>query len=705
MESLLAVALSFFFLNCFSPEEVQEAEDKQAKLQKQSTLGSFFKVKAAAPPTMLQRLLENKQASKKLQEARAAGQQLVVLTTEELQQTIRDHAALRGTPGRPKLPPVQTQDLVAGLAKKGRASFKRRRVEETAGTKAVLAEELLKLSEAAASPAEFKRVAVSSYQKPWKTLKKILENREVWHERAKQLQLGASVQTKKRGVANQHLKRSHTFGRGCRKGGAGRKDAFAANKQRVKAWLERERMMQHAVDGTDLLEAFLDDLQDEITLLERKEQGYAAPAKKPELYQTERNLPGFELVQSLEEYVQGLPDVVAKQRLAECRDRLTRLSENLGYRKSFGARLLKSVKGRMHRPGRLTTLTMQEEEQNVMETWMEFDAAVNLAAFGSEADLMQFVDSPADFVSRRQDLVIGWSDQIPCWLKMSRGPQIYAEFEKAKSSRLKTADFKKLEEERMQKAVAEASDLLQHAKEIEDEQGAADTEADAAEAAPDTEADTAEAEVNKAVVEVLQAEQNAGDTTLRRGVGASEDEKWRCTVEHRMILKNYLKPGADPEAEQWRPALIVKTASHCRLSNIAEDGTWKETEQFEAAGKVFVREKGRSAGRILEPWRKIRSQGLLQNWEIYGQPAAVTDGVIQQWMLQEQGQQFPCSIWVRDSVGSSWSPEVQVSMKLAHQIGVKIRGGITDLVQPTDTDFAMSLKASLKAAQAEKRRE
>ena len=148
----------------------------------------------------------------------------------------------------------------------------------------------------------------------------------------------------------------------------------------------------------------------------------------------------------------------------------------------------------------------------------------------------------------------------------------------------------------------------------------------------------------------------------------------------------------------------MKTSSHCRLSNIAADGTWREDEQFEAAGKVVTRKKGRSAGRILESWVKLREAGLLQNWEVYGQPAAVTDNIIQVWMLQAQAQQFPRSIWVRDAVGSSWSPEVQLAMRLVQQIGVRIRPGITDLLQPTDTDFAMSLKASLKAAQAEEKK-
>ena len=690
-----------------------QQEEKQQSV-KQKTLETFFKRQnpaAAPPPTVLQRVLQDKQASSKLQEARAKGQQLVVLTPEELQQAIEDRAALRGTPGRPRFSQPE-QSLVAGLRVKKNNLQKynlcrQRRVEESAGTKAVIADELVKMSESAASPAEFKRTAMQMFDKPWKSLQKILKNREEWHTRAAALQIGKLAGRRKQGVANQHLKRGNLkTSRGCRKLGAGRPDMFAETKQRVKAWLERERMMQHAVDVSDLLEAFVDDVKEEVVLLERKLRGEEAAVKKELPVQKESNLPGFELLQSLQDSVQARDDASAKQRLAECKERLCRLQEHEGYRKSFKNRLVQDVGGKLHRPGRLTQLTLQEEEQAIMETWLEFDAALEVAAFGDEEQLAKFVQNPVQFQQHRADCIIGWSDQIPCWLKMTRGKQVYAASERSKKARLKTADFQKMQDEKL-KSLDEAAELLQKAKDIED----AEEETEAIQAGGmeeekevQKETGTEEQELQKAVATTLQEETALGDTTLRRGVGSAEDEKWRCTVEHRLVLKNYFKQGEDPEAYNWRPALIVKTASHCRLSNITAEGTWREDEQFEAAGKVVMRSAGRSAGRVLAPWLKLREQGLLQNWEVYGQPAAVTDAVIQQWMLQSMGEQFPCSIWVRDAVGSSWAPEVQLSMRVIGQIAVKIRAGITDLVQPTDTDFAASLKASLRAAQSEEKK-
>ena len=185
-----------------------QQEEKQQSI-KQKTLGAFFKMQtpaAAPPPTVLQRVLEDKRASSKLQEARAKGQQLVVLTPEELQQAIEDRAALRGTAGRPRFSQPE-KSLVAGLRiKKNNLQrstlYRQRRVEETAGTKAAIADELMKMSESAASPAEFQRTAVRMFDKPWKTLKAILKNRGEWQKRTAELQLGKEKGRRKQGVAN-----------------------------------------------------------------------------------------------------------------------------------------------------------------------------------------------------------------------------------------------------------------------------------------------------------------------------------------------------------------------------------------------------------------------------------------------------------------------------------------------------------------------
>ena len=69
---------------------------------------------------------------------------------------------------------------------------------------------------------------------------------------------------------------------------------------------------------------------------------------------------------------------------------------------------MEGIGGKLMQPGRMSTLSMEEEEAGVKATWMEFDAALWLAAFGSEADLVKVVADPAEFMLQRQNVVIGF---------------------------------------------------------------------------------------------------------------------------------------------------------------------------------------------------------------------------------------------------------------------------------------------------------
>ncbi len=87
-------------------------------------------------------------------------------------------------------------------------------------------------------------------------------------------------------------------------------------------------------------------------------------------------------------------------------------------------------------------MSMEEEEEGVKATWKEFDAALWLAAFGSEEDLVKIVANPSEFMQQREGVVIGFSDQIPVWVKIGRAKQVYCgdEVKKRKS----TEDFKEM---------------------------------------------------------------------------------------------------------------------------------------------------------------------------------------------------------------------------------------------------------------------
>ena len=383
------------------------------KTKRQKTLGSFWDVKAQPPVPLLQRALEtsskaaSRRVSQKLQECRQKGETLVVLTEEELALAVEEKARLRGTPGRPAtLPALQQQQqgsLVVGLQKK-RPGATGARVEETAATKAAMAKELADMAAACASPQELQREAVKAFKKPWASLKKILAGRSVWETRVKELQLGQQLSTRKRGV-NQFSKRGNMKrSQGCRRLGGGRKDSFLDLKWRLKAWLCRERELQHHVDKTDLMEAFYAEVDDEVRLIQRRLAGEPV-CEQPEtsaVQQVEPG-PGFENLRTVEAFVRELPEKDLEKRVEELTSRKKRLQAREDYRKTFLRRLLATVGGMEHMlPGRLTQLTLEEEKAAVLGSWLDYDAALHLASSSSAEQLQGHVADPEAFLRHRK---------------------------------------------------------------------------------------------------------------------------------------------------------------------------------------------------------------------------------------------------------------------------------------------------------------
>ena len=74
-------------------------------------------------------------------------------------------------------------------------------------------------------------------------------------------------------------------------------------------------------------------------------------------------------------------------------------------------------------------------------------------------------------------------------------------------------------------------------------------------------------------------EEPHGGMTQSRGQESANAEKYRITVELRQVILNYFKDGVDPVGIPG-PTAIVVGGTHCRLSNIDEQGCWRKTEEF-----------------------------------------------------------------------------------------------------------------------------
>ena len=94
--------------------------------------------------------------------------------------------------------------------------------------------------------------------------------------------------------------------------------------------------------------------------------------------------------------------------------------------------MLHHFNARLYKPQRLVSLSFQEEERRALRSWNRFDWKLNLACFRPVAELADVVKDPEGFRANVRDLVIFMNDQIPMWLKLKPGKQVYADFETRK---------------------------------------------------------------------------------------------------------------------------------------------------------------------------------------------------------------------------------------------------------------------------------
>ena len=470
------------------------SEEKQKKpLQVQYGLEKFFFGKNVKPAIEEHRkeILQHEALVKKssggrpsnatlaLQEARKRGEVMVVAAVSDFNKVVEAEAAKMlamkdgtrslGYAATAEARMVQTcADGVGALllvknsnrALKGAA---KQRNEEGAATKLEMAKQMLQMRPAFATEGDWKLSMCKLYKKPWKTLKPIVDGKKEWEKRVKDLKLGkgSTGTTAAKGTCCKGGRWLMKGGVGARATGGGRKDKFSHIKTRVKYWLEKERSLCHHVDKVDLVEEFLEQCEDEVEeclkqeSMNKKEEGEEVEDKsivKKLSFSAAVNgdvevtSADADLI-TAEDYVQQLEDVVQWRELLQ--DRILKLKSSEKYSDTFGGRLIRDIGAKLLQPGRMSVLSMEEEEQRVKATWKDFDVALWLAAFGAEDVLEKFVGSPQKFIEARSELIIGFSDQIPVWVKIGRKKEVFCEREV--KPRLNSEDFRKLQKERLKK--------------------------------------------------------------------------------------------------------------------------------------------------------------------------------------------------------------------------------------------------------------
>jgi hypothetical protein len=294
---------------------------------------------------------------------------------------------------------------------------------------------------------------------------------------------------------------------------------------------------------------------------------------------------------------------------------------------------------------RTTPLSQQEEVQR-MAGWQGWDRLLYLVAAGSEDDLADWVAQPAKFIDDRRDTVITMSDQVPVWLKPDSGKRLRPR------AAIAAASKSRAERKRRQEALHDR------------------TQDEAAAQQPRT-------------------------TIIAAGNPANS--RSRYTLCARQLIAHYFDERRQPEG-RIDTSIIIAPGRHARLENISPDGFWLTDESFTVNGKLTVRKKGDSAGKVMAGWRALRSEQpeLFQNILVWQSPTAFCDSVIWSWQQDEEAARFRNSLRLVDALATHWTLPAQERNWLQQSLQGCIPPGCTPLCQVTDTGLAQPAKAAAK---------
>ena len=435
-----------------------------------------------------------------------------------------------------------------------------------------------------------------------------------------------------------------------RKSGAGRKFHLEEIMKEVKLWHDAERRMGHQVDAHDVRLEFQDRVQWHIAAEQSKKEG--ADLKKVKKWQL-------------------------------CIDTMSKMS--LKLERQLSARLCKKMKVKLLTPSRYSQLTPTEERVRCELTWQQFDERMWIAAVADAKELSTWVADPHDFIKKRSETWLVFSDQIPFWVKIGFMKILFAEFELEKMSR------KKLQQ--LRRDNTQMNQMPQSSTKLADAGGTAD------DAAAGTADDAAHGTADDAADGMGEME---GQTQKRGSDPAGE--KCRITFEARQAVVGYFNGDAENGGEEPKslilPSILVVKGAYARLSNIDAEGCFVKDESFWIGEQKIERLAGQSARGLMRSYVELRKlePNLFSSLEVFQQPAAYMDEITTVWAIEDLARRCPQAVHQRDLFAAALGDTCKKAMQLTQVIPTWIASKMTPVLQLTDTDIAYPLKAAAARA-------
>ena len=658
--------------------------DMSSSAKKQTTMSRFFKSPTSASPTGTENMTADGELPAKKQGNRVKDTVRAMLmagliskdgsvisatekNVESLAQDIGSKMSKfeKDTGGRPKKLNENKRGVAGGMSSNVRLKGQRLlRQDLPVSMKHKICETIFSSRAEFASDEKLFSAMAKKFCMKLKRLRYIWRKRVHWKMLMEKHQQSAAEQMRPgrgadRGVhgtgAVKHVK--------MRAAGGGQKIEFPQLYEKVKAWVEMERSHGHTVLKRHISWKYMEYLQAEhIALQEKIEAGNASSHEKVTAQKAQKQLQALEL------------------------------EKNQNKR---GDHLMRWMGAKQLKPNLKTTISEVEQEVRACLSWQQHDYQMHRMAAKKDKDMKELFARPEEAKANMRQAVLGFSDQIPLWVKMGSDKEIFAAHELKKAAPSVRAHRQKIAEDLRQQAEAKG------------------TSAESLEDGKKDEAKTSvEDEINQQVVEHEEEEFVISDPQSQAMSGKTHQtvqreisDKYRITFEAHQLVTGFFDESQDPQGHVL-PGILIVPGPHASLSNINDNDEWIHSESFQYMGQMRHHVAGQKVGRVLEPWRKLRkmSPELFRHFKVMSQPASNMDSVLMSWQIRDQSAQYPMSLWQRDCFGAVFTDDVRMSQFLAHQVQATIVSKMTSALQLTDTDFSHEFKSLMRRAVDEKRR-
>ena len=426
-----------------------------------------------------------------------------------------------------------------------------------------------------------------------------------------------------------------------RASGGGRKREFQPQINQLKDWLYRERSAGHSISREDVIKEM------ESLIHQRAEQciiNAQQPNQHPESVKAWEN----------------------EAKISHAR--IKKLEASKSYRKQYGTSLINWIGAKSYTKEQSAEISPQEEKIRAQLTWQGIDHKLWLLGASPESELesANIVASPSAAIKHRPLLSINMSDQIPLWAKAMPSKMVFSEHELAGHS---YQDRKRINE--MREQIEAASQLIKKKYEEDGHH---------------------EPQIIGEVLPEGHQKLMSGSKTSRT---ESAVEKWRITYEARQRISNITGDGSPIGSVE--KGLLIFPGSHASLDQLDDDSRYIKDVEYQVGDKITKHQKG-SKCRVLQWAVKMRKDhpDLISKIDIMTQPSSNCDAIILSWVVQQQINREPASLFIRDCFSASFADEVRTVQYLGNQVPAEILGKLTQRIQVTDTDYARSFKSRFR---------